>query len=223
MNIQVKNGKFNDILCLDTAGNAVGDGEYEGELVSVASVINEWNEHTWGVSINDLSKFESIYRVHPIKQGLDLEKLEADTDKFISEQTGESYGKMFKETDDGNERGEHLTSENHKQLKRPEFIICSAIHYDDGIEYPHQAKNIHTGLVICGRRHHNCITNASLMLGDKYNKNLANRAAQGFMTSEDRYVNRKEAFRIALAQKQIIHNFYDENNADQILCSEDLY
>jgi hypothetical protein len=117
----------------------------------------------------------------------------------------------------------HLTGESHKQLRRPEFIICAAIHYDDGIEYPHQANNIQTGLVICGRRHHNCITNSSIMLGDRYNKNLANRAAQGFMTSMDRYVNRKEAFKIALAQKQIIHKFYDDNNSDQILVSEDLY
>ena len=116
-----------------------------------------------------------------------------------------------------------MTSEQHQEMKRPEFIICAAIHYDDGVEYPNQAKNVQTGLVICGRRHHNCITNASIMFGDRYNKNLCNRAAQGFMTSENRFVNRKVACKIAMANKQIIHNFYDENNADQILVSEDLY
>lgn len=116
-----------------------------------------------------------------------------------------------------------MTSEQHKNLKRPEFILCAAIHYDDGIIYPHQADNIQTGLIICGRRHHNCITNASAMLGDRYKRNLVNRASQGFMTSENRYVNRKEAFTIARYNNQIIHNFYDSGNPDQILVSEDLY
>ena len=116
-----------------------------------------------------------------------------------------------------------MTGEQHKQLRRPEFILCAAIHYDDGIEYPHQPNNIQTGLVICGRRHHNCILNASVMLGDRYNKNLVNRASQGFITSMDRYVNRKEAWLIAIKRDQVIHNFYDKNGIDQILVSEDLY
>jgi hypothetical protein len=106
---------------------------------------------------------------------------------------------------------------------RKEFIVCSAILYDDGNKYPQQAVNIQTGLVICGLRHHNCITNASIMLGEKYNKNLIGRDNQGFLTSFNRYVNRKEGFRIALKNKQIIHNLFDESNVDQILCSEDLY
>lgn len=107
--------------------------------------------------------------------------------------------------------------------KKPEYIACSAILYDDGHSYPHQPVNVQTGIVICGLRHHNCITNASIHLGDRYNKNLIGRGNQGFLTSENRYVNRKEGFKIALSNKQIIHNFYDESNVDQILCSEDLY
>lgn len=104
-----------------------------------------------------------------------------------------------------------------------EYILCAAIHYDDDIEYPHQPVNIQTGIVICGRRHHNCIINASILLGDRYNKNKIGRDRQGFLTNTDRYVNRKEGFKIALSANQIIHNFYDKNNVDQILASEDLY
>ncbi len=52
---------------------------------------------------------------------------------------------------------------------------------------------------------------------------MSARGAQGFLTNTDRHVNRKEGFKIALAANQIIHNFYDINNVDQILCSEDLY
>lgn len=104
-----------------------------------------------------------------------------------------------------------------------EYILCAAIHYDDGNFYVHQPKNIQTGLVMVGRRHHNCIINLSIALADRYNKNLASRGAQGFITNTDRYVNRKEAFKIAFAADQIIHKFYDPNNLDQILVSEDLY
>jgi hypothetical protein len=106
---------------------------------------------------------------------------------------------------------------------KEEFIICAAFHYDDGKKYPHQPENIGTGIVIAGYRHHNCITTAASLLGLSYNKNLCNRDAQGFLTSFNRYVNRKEGFRIALTNDQIIHNFYDKADAEQILVSEDLY
>ena len=44
-----------------------------------------------------------------------------------------------------------------------EYIICSAIHFDDGEEYVHQPKNIKTGLVVCGMRHCNVFTTISLI------------------------------------------------------------
>jgi len=118
-------------------------------------------------------------------------------------------------------------SENYieeSNLKRKdEFIICAASHYDDGIVYPHQPKNVQTGIIIAGRRHHNCINTCQLLMGDKFNANKMNRASQGFLTSHDRFLNRKEAFKMALANNQIIHNFYDKTNQSQILVSEDLY
>lgn len=45
---------------------------------------------------------------------------------------------------------------DHKSNNSSEYIICSAIHFDDGKEYVHQPKNIKSGFVVTGRRHHNC-------------------------------------------------------------------
>lgn len=35
-----------------------------------------------------------------------------------------------------------------------EYILCSANHYDDGEKEIHGPKNIESGFVICGMRHH---------------------------------------------------------------------
>lgn len=102
-----------------------------------------------------------------------------------------------------------------------EFIICSAIHYDDGKEYPHQSKGIKSGFIVCGRRHHNCITTLSILMEDRYEKAMAMREAQGFLTNTDRFVNRKEAYFIAKDAGQLLHNMHDESNLQ--LVSEDLY
>jgi len=114
-----------------------------------------------------------------------------------------------------------------------ETILCAAIHIDDGKEHVHQPKNIQTGFVITGRRHHNCYATMAVIakvaqLEDvvtiKGLINKINRDQQGFITSEDRFVNRKEAFKIAVREKQLMNpKLYDFNNPDQILVSEDLY
>jgi hypothetical protein len=107
--------------------------------------------------------------------------------------------------------------------KPNEHILCAAIHYKDGRKYEHTVKNIESGLVICGRRHHNCILLLSQVLGDAYDKTLIGREGQGFITSFDRFVSRKEAFIIAKREGQIWHDLHDENDNDCILISEDLY
>jgi hypothetical protein len=78
-------------------------------------------------------------------------------------------------------------------------IICSAIHFDDGCRHVHQPKNIDRGFVICGRRHHNCYTTYALI------KNADMRAPneQGFLTDDDRFVDREEGMRIAFEAGQI--------------------
>jgi len=82
-----------------------------------------------------------------------------------------------------------------------EYILCSAIHFDDGKEYVHMPKNIKTGFVICGRRHHNCFAILGQVLQeDKEYKSLDD--TQGFITNIDRFVDREEAGKIAFEAGQ---------------------
>lgn len=60
-----------------------------------------------------------------------------------------------------------------------EYILCAAIHYDDEVKYIHQPDNITTGLVFCGRRHHNIInTNAQA-----FGRSNKGKETQGFITN----------------------------------------
>lgn len=96
-----------------------------------------------------------------------------------------------------------------------EYILCAAIHWDDGETYPHPPKNIVTGLVICGRRHHNILAVQSRVGCGAFQKT---QGKQGFITNTDRFVDRKEALNIAILAGQITKaNYGDE------LYSEDLY
>jgi hypothetical protein len=101
-----------------------------------------------------------------------------------------------------------------------EYIICAAIHFDDGKQYLHQPKNIKTGYVICGRRHHNCyLTNSLIHKGSlDWKKEFIH--IQGFLTNADRFVDRKEAYEIAFKVNQISDKVFDEEGS---LISEDLY
>ena len=102
-----------------------------------------------------------------------------------------------------------------------EFIICSAIHYDDGKQYTHQPKNITSGFVVCGRRHHNCITTMGITMANRHDELEAMNDVQGFMTNTDRFVDRREGYFIAKDAGQLLHNMHDESNLQ--LVSEDLY
>ena len=101
-------------------------------------------------------------------------------------------------------------------------ILCSAIWIDDGKKYEHQPKNIAQGIVICGRRHHNCL--ATIAFAYKDISLIAplkkdNKIIQGFLTDTDKFLDRKEAFKVAKNAKQIINN----NLIGSILTSEDLW
>lgn len=120
--------------------------------------------------------------------------------------------------------------ENKDILEGKEFIICSAIHFDDGKEYMHQPKNIKTGFVVTGRRHHNCYNvlaslGKALQLDKRVREiiDVINRDCQGFITNTDRFVDRKEGMRIAKAAKQLLNPKIHEDGDDAILVSEDLY
>jgi hypothetical protein len=94
-----------------------------------------------------------------------------------------------------------------------EKIICAAIHFNDGRQYPQQPSNIEKGLVIAGLRHCNCF---GTMSATKFSKATPN--IQGFITNKNRFVNRKEAFAIAEKAGQLIAQHQKDH-----LFSEDLY
>ncbi len=99
-----------------------------------------------------------------------------------------------------------------------EYIICSAIHYPNHTtQSVHKPKNIQSGLVLCGRRHHNIIIIYHELTGLKTGEGTI----QGFLTSKDRFVTREEAVPIALAANQIPFN-RDVLDKKQ-LYSEDIY
>jgi len=96
-----------------------------------------------------------------------------------------------------------------------EYIICSAIYYNDKIEYIYQPINILEGFVVCGRRHHNIIT-TSKVIGVVERLQTNHAEIQGFLTSRDRFVDRHEGGLIAFKSGQTKH-------LKKELCSEDLY
>lgn len=126
-----------------------------------------------------------------------------------------------------------------------ETIICAAIHYDNGIHYKFQdVYGIKTGFVLSGYRHPNILsvlpTNPYFLkkmfdTGDKEEIQkyeelkvkygwqedglLRCNTIQGFLTSKGRFVNRKEAYNIALEAGQIDCN----GGYCKELFSEDLY
>ena len=99
------------------------------------------------------------------------------------------------------------------------YIICAAIWFKDGKKHKHQPRNIDSGLVVCGRRHHNCFLTAFELNGGKRIEGLSEanaKAVQGFLTSNDIFVDRKEAGQIAFDAGQTA-------KLTECLFSEDLY
>jgi len=99
-----------------------------------------------------------------------------------------------------------------------EYILCAAIHYDDGLEYENSPTQF--GLVICGRRHSDCHNTLEALIGE--HANMVTRDHQGFLTSENRYVGRKEAWHIAISNNQVKFG-PTQTDENSILISENLY
>ncbi len=118
---------------------------------------------------------------------------------------------------------------------REEYIICSAVHYDDGIIYQEQPTNIKTGIVVAGRRHNNCFYLLKQMSLYDETKVTKDNTTAGFLTNFDRFLNRKDAFVLAEKNEQLlIPELHHKTESDilflgkfggheSILTSEDLY
>lgn len=100
------------------------------------------------------------------------------------------------------------------------YIIASALHIQDNITYDQQPDNISSGFVVCGRRHHNCFITLSILNANQYKNNLV----QGFLTSNNNFLNRTEAFEVAYYNGQIRRNNIDISKLSEYeLFSEDLW
>lgn len=107
----------------------------------------------------------------------------------------------------------------------PEMIICAANWYKElPLVKPEVLElrgfrpyNVDRGIVFSGWRHPNCMYQMVAITGLKQSE--AGEEVQGFLTNKNRFVDRKEAAKIALQTGQI-----DKlTNSSEILYSEDLY
>ena len=95
------------------------------------------------------------------------------------------------------------------------YILCAAIHFPNGKKYSDQPLNIESGYVVAGRRHSNCYKTLEIIgvnIGD------CDRKDEGFITSDNRFLNRAEAALLAKERGQLLVNYTPE-----ILISENLY
>lgn len=114
---------------------------------------------------------------------------------------------------------------------KAEHILCAAIYVDTGKAEPPRRSHSYpeTGLVFAAWRHGDCFTlmNAwAERLSDEEREEIESIQEaqlhgrnQGFLTSKGRYVDRKEAWRIAFAAGQVS----PREGEGPILTSEDLY
>lgn len=86
-------------------------------------------------------------------------------------------------------------------MQVPEYIMCSAIRFDDKKNHNEAALDGRTGYIVCGRRHHNCFHLSAII--DPKRRYLKKEKEQGFLTSRNRFVNRHEAGKIAFDAGQI--------------------
>jgi hypothetical protein len=96
-----------------------------------------------------------------------------------------------------------------EEFIQEEFILCAALNFN--------------GNIICGFRHSDCY--ATLReVGKVENEALPQRENQGFLTSHNRYVDRKEGWKIARKKNQIVFGLeVCDFGDDSILISENIY
>lgn len=107
-----------------------------------------------------------------------------------------------------------------------EFILCAANYYNDADVHDKQPVNIEVGFVICGRRHYNCnytFEFTTFYWPSELRNAVRYTAVQGFLTNTNRFVDRKEAYKIAFGADQIIGPNKGCPTNDIGLTSEDLY
>lgn len=97
-----------------------------------------------------------------------------------------------------------------------EYILCTAIWYKEQPTPTYTCVNTPNGVVLCGHRHPHIIHQHVALLGKKAVE--MGEYIQGFLTSKNRFVDRREARLIAYKAKQGTNTVIGSE-----LYSEDLY
>lgn len=110
------------------------------------------------------------------------------------------------------------------KMENCEYILCSAIWYKD-LSLKQQLPNmnpinIDKGIVLCGFRHLQCVRQLNNLTGLRSVRSEVGEYIQGFLTSENLFVNRAKGLQIAIASKQVEEYKTIHNNH---LFSEDLW
>ena len=105
------------------------------------------------------------------------------------------------------------TSINHENgndanslLAEVPYLLCSAIWYKDLPTMRLLPNNCDKGIVLCGWRHGNIIAQMQATMGLRtvvHGENSAGECEQGFLTNDNRFVERAEAAEIAFKSGQI--------------------
>jgi len=91
----------------------------------------------------------------------------------------------------------HCTNPFRSRADQGEFKRHVENCVDDGVKRTHLPRNIETGFVVGGWRHHNCLTALADLGRPKGAK------VQGFLTSEGRFLDRVAAAEVALVAGQV--------------------
>ena len=103
-----------------------------------------------------------------------------------------------------------------------EYILCAAIWYKEipiSKDVPIESRlpvNCDRGLVFCGHRHHQCMYTMVAVTGLRSVESEVGEYVQGFLTSKNRFVDRREGAEIHRANG-------NETDFGERLFSEDLY
>jgi len=84
---------------------------------------------------------------------------------------------------------------------QPEKVLCAATHYLDFPKPAQGCSNIEKGIVLCGKSHSDIIQQ-HVVLCNKTQHEMG-LFEQGFVTTENRFIGRKEAFIMAAFNSQI--------------------
>lgn len=107
---------------------------------------------------------------------------------------------------------EIISKGNHEYLKikkmEKETILCATITYNDKL--------------ICGYRHSDCYELLYHFVPNIQKEDVPDRTSQGFLTSNKRVVDRKEAWIIAKASNQIRYGLNAASDEEELI-SENLY